>query len=112
MLLIACGAGSGPAIDRSLPITSMTDQQRHDFCAWQASALGGEGKPFTCGSSSFTVKTVPDCVHQLASAPAKCSNITYGEVKDCTDSEVHDVCGGLNGAECTRFYNDAFACSM
>jgi hypothetical protein len=112
LLLLGCGGSGAPDIDRSAPITSLTEQQRQDFCAWEASALGGEGKQYDCNGAKLTVKATSECVSALRSAPASCSNITYGEVKDCTDQQVQNVCTGLGSAACQRFSTDAAACSM
>jgi len=112
MLLIGCGGSAPPEIDRSQPITSLSDQQRHDFCAWQASALGGEGKQYDCNGGKLTVKAVSECVKALSSAPATCSNITYGEVKDCSDQQVENVCTGLGSTACQKLNADAASCSM
>ena len=113
LLFLGCGGSSSPppSIDRSKAVTALSDQERQDFCAWETAAEGGEGSKHDCGGTTFQAPTVARCVATIDALPAACSSVTYGEVKDCADQNIADVCHGSVSAACQRAIADLSACA-
>lgn len=110
LFMLGCGgAGPAPAVDRSTPVSKLSDQQRQDFCAWSTAKLGGDNKEYDCGGEKFTIKPAAECASTLKDVPAGC-DATYGDIADCAEAQSDDFCSGkwVTNAGCQK----TAACDM
>jgi hypothetical protein len=113
LLLIACGGStpSSPAIDGSRKLSSLSDQERQDLCAWEISAEGGEGKQYNCSDGNkLTILSVGQCEQGLKKLNSSCE-LTYGDLKACADEMAKDACSAVTSNACQMGAAKAQACT-
>jgi len=111
LLLMACGGGgpSAPSIDSSRKVSSLSDAEREDRCAWLVSAQGGEGATHKCGDATLKINSVETCAAGLKKLSSDCP-MTYGELKACDEAAVDDTCNLLTASACTKLNAYALSC--
>jgi hypothetical protein len=111
LLLIACGGSdpSAPSIDSSRKVSSLSDAERQDHCAWLIGAEGGEGSTHKCGDATLKIGSVESCAAGLKGLTASCP-MTYGELKACNDATVQSTCNALTATACTKLNAYAISC--
>jgi hypothetical protein len=96
ILVISCGGGSGGSttgptgVDRSKPVSSVTEDEKGALCDWFAPMVAGYGNPHPCGDAVLTAPT--DKAMCIADFPS-CA-VTVGQFQDCVVAIVaaQDAC--------------------
>ena len=106
---ISCGpsgtnVASSSGLPRSDTFADLTTDQVGVLCDWINERQGGYGRNVTCsdGSKQNTDASKADCVGAAPGVASACPTLTVGNVEDCTNAVLTDLCSLPNQTACAN----------